>query len=126
MSHRNMCVLTGTLLVTQAGIVNKGGVDLLEVIGTVDTGPVHMGGRHRILLYGKNARAVSAFVEANEGDGMEVTVSGGLYSGENGSQVYVDRISFHVRESVVEKAMNTLRGAEPRSRRGTGPLKQPV
>ncbi len=102
------------------------GVDLLEVIGTVDTGPVHMGGRHKILLYGKNARAVSAFVEANEGDGMEVTVSGGLYSGENGSQVYVDRISFHVRESVVEKAMITLKGLEPESRRGTGPLKQPV
>ena len=111
MSHRNSVTLTGPFWVEQARIVHKHEVDILEVVGKVRTGPPDLGGVHRVLIYGRDARLVSAFVEANGGDGMEVTVYGRLFSGEAGAEIYVERLTFHVSSEVAEKARAILQGA---------------
>ncbi len=122
--HRNIVILTGKLRIQKAGVVNRQGIDLLEVFATVQVGDKNRGGLHKIMIYGREARVASAFVEANGKDGMEVTVNGCLYSGSERSFVYVERIAFHVGSRVREKAISIMRGGKPQSKRGTGPLRR--
>ena len=121
MSHRNSVTLTGPFRVISAGFISRHGVELPEVIGTVQTDPVD-GGIHRVLLHSRVARVVEAFVRAYGGDGMEVTFHGKLFSGEDGAEVYVERMTFHVSTEVSNKAANIIGKSGAFSHRGTGEL----
>jgi hypothetical protein len=119
MSHENLVVLTGEFRVVKSGFTLNEGREIIEVEATVRTGPESQGGMHRVILLSETARKANAFIEANGGDGMLVTVLGLLYSGNEYSRVYVDRISFHLPEHIAKKGQDLFMGA-PRSQRGTG------
>lgn len=70
-----------------------------------------------MILLSETARLVNAFIEANGGDGMFVTVSGDLYSGKDYARVYASWIHFHVPPYIQEEGSNIYRGDKSRTQR---------
>jgi hypothetical protein len=73
-----------------------------------------------VILYGKTTRIANAFVKANGGDGMLVTISGTLFSSKEDSRVYVRWIQFHVPPDIENAAIELYSGKQLHSRRGAG------
>jgi hypothetical protein len=68
-----------------------------------------LGGKHKVVAYGRLAREVEAFVQAANGEQLQATVNGWLRSqGEAYSVVIADRISFHTADEVRERAKRRL------------------
>jgi len=120
MSHGNLVVITGEFRVKETRVVKFDEREILEVEATVQTGPKSHGGVHRVVLYSETARKANAYITANGGDGMPVTVCGSLYSRQDGSRVYVEWMSFHVPKYIAEKGQFLFMGSRDRSKRGTG------
>jgi len=119
MSHGNLVILHGTFYVIRTGLVEVEGQEFLEVEAKVQTGLESHGEVHRVNLMSKTAEIARAFVEANGGDGMLVTIRGTLYSKKENSRVIVDWISFYVPAHVVSKSKRILEKMNI-SQRGTG------
>lgn len=122
MSHGNTAVLTGHFRVVEARIVKIDGKEILEVEGTIQTGLESHGGLHRVVLYSETARKANAFVQANGGDGMLVTVNGSLHSGKDFAKVFVKYIEFHVPPDVEDEGIRLFMGDKAKSHRGVGIL----
>lgn len=119
MSHGNLVVLHGTFYIIQAGFIEFEGQKFLEVEAKVETGLESHGEVHRVNLMSEPAEIAKAFVEANGGDGMLVTIQGKLYSTKENSRVVVDYISFYVPKDVEKKSKIILEKTDI-SKRGTG------
>lgn len=104
--------MTGEFRVVDFKFVKRKGQEFLEAEATVQTGPASEGGVHRVFLISETARLAKAFVEANGGDGILVTVKGTLYSSEENPGVVVDWISFHVPRHIAEKGQKIFLGPE--------------
>jgi hypothetical protein len=104
MSHRNLVVLHGNFYVIQSGLVEFEGKEYSELEAEVHTGPASIGEVHRVNLMSETAEIAKAFVDANGGDGMRVTISGKLYSTKGNSRVIADWISFYVPDYVANKS----------------------
>lgn len=104
MSHWNVVTLTGEFRVVNFNSVQRKGHEDFEAEATVQTGPASEGGVHKVFLHSEAARLAKAFVEANGGDGMLVTIQGALYSTKENPRVVVDSISFHVPKHVYDKS----------------------
>jgi hypothetical protein len=120
MSHGNTVVLTGEFRVIESKIVRFDEGEILEVEATVRTGLESNGGLHTVILYGKTTRIANAFVKANGGDGMLVTISGTLFSGKEDSRVYVKWIQFHVPPHIEKAAIELYSGKQSLRGSGTG------
>ena len=120
MSHGNLVVLNGEFRVLDKRFVEMEGREILEVEATVQTGPRSHGGVHTIILYSETARKANAYVTAYGGDGMAVTVSGSLFSGDDESRVYVEWMSFPIPKHLAEKGQNLFVGGRDRTQRGFG------
>jgi hypothetical protein len=120
MSHGNTVVLTGEFRFIESRIVRFDEGEILETEATVQTGLESHGGVHTVILYGKTTRIANAFVKANGGDGMLVTISGTLFSAKEDSRVYVKWIQFHVPPDVEKAAIELYSGEQSEGRRGSG------
>jgi hypothetical protein len=119
MSHGNLVILHGTFYIIRTGFIEVEGKEFLEVEAKVQTGLESHGEVHRVNLMSDAAEIAKAFVEANGGDGMLVTIQGKLYSTKENSRVVVDYISFYVPKHVEQKSKLILEQINI-SKRGTG------
>ena len=119
MSHSNLVFLHGTFHIIRTGLIEFEGKEFLEVEAKVQTGLESHGEVHRVNLMSEAAEIAEAFVEANGGDGMLVTVQGKLYSMKERSRVVVDYVTFYVPKHVEKKSKLILEQINI-SKRGTG------
>jgi len=110
MSHGNFVSLTGEFRVVKLEVVQRKGHKDLEVEARVRTGPESLGGVHRVFLLSETARLANAFIKANGGDGMFVTIIGTLYSGSDFAIVHAGQIIFHVPPHIQKQGRNIYRG----------------
>jgi hypothetical protein len=110
MNRGNVVTLTGEFRVVKLEVVQRKEHEELEIEATVRTGPKNLGGIHRVILLSETARLANAFIKANGGDGMFVTVIGTLYSGSDFAIVHAGRIVFHVPPYIQEEGRNIYRG----------------
>ncbi|MBI3244387.1 MAG: hypothetical protein HYZ49_19080 [Chloroflexi bacterium] len=85
----------------------------LVVNATIDTGPVALGGRHKVILSGFPARKILAFFRAASQDELEGFIRGELFTVSGATSVKGDVVDFFVPKEIARKAQTILEAIEP-------------
>ncbi len=108
--RRNIVILNGPLYLEELSVVNLDGNEVPVAVCAVETDHPALGGRHRVLAYGRLAQEVAAFVQAARHNPLDCTVDGWLRSSPDNrvTVVVADRIAFHVGTEVATRARRLL------------------
>jgi len=107
--RRNIVILNGPLYLEKLATVNLDGNEVPIAVCAVETDRPALGGRHRVLAYGRMAQEVAAFVQAAGHNPLDCTVDGWLRTMPDESAVVIaDKITFHVGAEAAAEARRLL------------------